>query len=170
MKTKKPVLMNRGHSDSMQTPTYALKPLLEYIPKHYTIWECAMGKGNLLFEFERLGYATIGTDITVGIDFLKPTPPIEFDCIVTNPPYNIKDKFIARCYEIGKPWALLMPLTALESKFRQELYSKYGLQIILMNKRINFETPSGQGSGSWFATAWFTNGFNLPNDIMYFKF
>ena len=62
-----------------------------------------------------------------------------------------------------------MPLTALESEKRQKLYRKYGIQLIIPNKRFNFETPAGKGGGSWFATAWFTWGLNLPKDLMFVK-
>jgi len=62
-----------------------------------------------------------------------------------------------------------LPLTALESEKRQKLFREYGLQLIIPNKRINFETPSKKGSGSWFATAWFTWGLNLPKDLMFVK-
>ena len=50
-----------------------------------------------------------------------------------------------------------------------KLYKKYGIQLIIPNKRINFETPSGKGSGSWFATAWFCFGLNLPKDLMFIE-
>lgn len=82
---------------------------------------------------------------------------------------SLKDKFLARCYELKKPFALLMPLTALEGKKRGELYRKYGIQLIIPNKRINFETPSGDGSGAWFQASWFTWGLNLPKDLMFVK-
>jgi len=160
--------LEQGHRNDFQTPPEALSPLLPYISKDWWIWEPACGKGNLTNELNRLDYQCIGSDILTGWDFLKDEMPA-YDCIITNPPYSIKHKFIARCYELGKPFALLMPLTALETEYRQSLYSKYGLQIILMPKRINFETPSGNGSGSWFATAWFTNWMKLPNDINYYQ-
>ena len=78
---------------------------------------------------------------------------------------SLKLEFLENCYEIGKPFALLRPLTALEGKKRGELYKKYGIQLIIPNKRINFITPSGKGSGSWFATSWFCWKLNLPKDL-----
>ena len=60
------------------------------------------------------GYNVIGSDITRGFDFLKNNMEQHFDMIITNPPYSLKDKFIEKCYEYGKPFALLLPLTALE--------------------------------------------------------
>ena len=152
-----------GSSDQFQTPPEGLNILLPFINKEWDIWECAWGKGNLYNQLKQEGYNVIGSD--EDFDFL--TNYKECDCIITNPPYSIKDKFIERCYELGKPFALLMPLTALEGKKRQKCYKEHGLQLIIPNKRINFETPSGNGTGSWFCTAWYTWGLNLPKDILF---
>jgi len=162
MKTKKPVLMNQGHSDEMMTPKVAINPLLPYLKKDWTIWECAWGKGSLANHLEEKGFKVIGEK---NFDFLKEKVATHFDCIVTNPPYSIKDKFLEECFKYEKPFALLMPLTALEGKKRGELYRKYGIQLIIPNKRINFITPSGKGSGAWFQVAWFTWGLNLPKEL-----
>ena len=42
-----------------------------------------------------------------------------------------------------------------------------GLQLIILDKRLHFETPNNAESHCWFASAWFTNGLNLPKDIMF---
>jgi len=98
--------------------------------------------------------------------FLKWVPE-EFDCIVTNPPYSLKNEFLERCYELKKPFALLLPLTALETRRRQRLFKEYGVEIVVLPKRINFETPSGRGSGSWFAVGWFTNWLNIGKQLVF---
>ena len=164
METKKPKLLMNGHSDEMQTPEVAIKPLLPYIKKDWIIWECAWGGGSLAKHFKQEGFKVIGSR---DIDFLKHKPTADFDCIITNPPYSLKEEFLEKCYELNKPFALLMPLTALEGKARGQLYRKYGIQLIIPNKRINFITPSGKGSGSWFQVAWFCWKLNLPKDLMF---
>jgi Zn finger protein HypA/HybF involved in hydrogenase expression len=170
-------------ADDFQTPPEALDYLLPYLKKDWIIWECASGKGYLAQYLKQKGFKVFISDIVdyaynVGdagippekyIDFLKDEPP-QFDCIVTNPPYSLKQQFLERCYQLGKPFALLLPLTALETQKRQRLYAKYGIEIILLPKRINFETPSGRGSGSWFAVAWFTNGFNIGRQLVFPSF
>jgi len=158
---KKLKIQSSGRSDNFQTPKEAIDILIPYINKNWTIWESAWGKGNLYKFLVEKGYKIVGSDKE--LDFL--TNYKECDCIITNPPYSIKDKFLARCYELNKPFALLMPLTALEGKKRGELYKKYGIQLIIPNKRINFVTPSGKGSGAWFQTAWFCYKFNLPKQL-----
>lgn len=159
--------LRQGSSDIFQTPPYALKPLLPYIPKDWVIWECAAGHGMLVDEFKRLGYNVIGTDILEGHDFLKRQPTEHWDCIITNPPYSLKQQFLQRCYDFGKPFALLLPLTTFETQKRQALFKRHGLEVVLFDKRINFVTPSGKGGGAWFATAWFTNGLGLPQQLNY---
>ena len=159
--------MKQGSPDDFQTPEIALDCLIPFLNKNWNIWECACGKGNLVRGFERKGFKVYGSDIISNetCDFLIWKPFQIFNCIVTNPPFSIKEKFLQRCYELGKPFALLLPLTALESERRQKLFRQYGIQLIIPNKRFNFETPSGKGGGSWFATAWFCGNMNLPKDL-----
>jgi len=160
--------LRAGSPDDFQTPAIAIDPLLKFIPRDKVIWEPACGKGNLVKEFERQGYKVIGTDVLYGQNFLNYEAK-GYDIIVTNPPYSIKEKFLSRCYELCMPFALLMPLTGLESEKRQKLYRKHGIQLIIPNKRINFETPSGKGNGSWFMTCWYTNGLRLERDLTFIK-
>lgn len=152
-----------GGADEFQTPALALEPLLVHIPSGI-VWEPACGKGNLVRLLESRGREVVATD--KDHDFLSGAVP-GFDVIVTNPPFTLKDAFLERCYDLGKPFALLMPITALEGMKRQALYRKNGLELVLMNRRVNFETPSGNGSSAWFATAWFTFGFNMGSQLTF---
>ena len=166
MKSKNQPPMKQGSSNDFQTPPEALKPLLPYLKKEWVIWECANGNGNLSTELIKQGFEVIATDIKVCcFNFLTEKPEVGWDCIITNPPFSLKQEFLERCYQLGTPFALLLPLTTFETKKRQKLFKKYGVQVIFFDKRINFETPSGNGSGSWFASAWFTYGLNLPKDL-----
>lgn len=152
------------YSNDFQTPPSAIRPLIPYLNRSWVIWECACGKGNLVRELEKSGFKVIGSDIIFGQDFLS-WQPNHFDCIITNPPYSLRYEFIKRCYELGKPWAMLMPFTTLEGR-RQELFKKYGIELLVLNKRVPFETPSGRGSGPWFPVAWFCWKI-LPRQIMF---
>lgn len=159
-------------SDNFQTPPWPVISLLNVIGSQLTdsvIWDPCMGEGLLIETLNDNSLTALGTDEITGTNFLIDESPYEFDAIITNPPYSKKDQFIQRCYELGKPFALLMPLTALEGKKRLPMYKENGMQLCLLPKRVNFKTPSGKGSGAWFATAWFTHGFNLPNDINYLE-
>ena len=158
--------MKQGSSNDFQTPPEAIWPLLPYIKKDWIVWEPACGEGNIVAELERNGITTIGTDILGEYDFLEYKEEC-FDCIITNPPYSLKQEFLQRCYALGKPFALLLPLTTFETKKRQDLFKHYGVQVLFFDKRINFKTPSGAGGGAWFSTAWFTWGLDMPNVLNY---
>lgn len=80
--------------------------------------------------------------------------------IVTNPPFSLKYSYYRRCYEIGRPFALLMQVDVFGAATAQRLWEKYGMGILLLDKRIDFKMPDKKwaGKGSHFATAWFTWG------------
>ena len=152
---------NKEKSDEYSTASYALLPLLEYLPKDKMIWECTDTSGSISSFLKGKGYKVVSTED----NFLLYNMP-KGDIIVTNPPYSLKTEFLQHSYELGIPFAFLLPITALEGYNRQELYRKYGISLILFNKRIQFRTNS---SGAWFATAWFTHGLNLPKDLNFFE-
>ncbi len=162
---KKLKIQMNGRSDQFQTPPEALNVLIPFLRlnKFKRIWECAWGKGNLARDLRRNGFDVKGNSKW---NFLE-RADMDYDCIVTNPPYSIKDKFLEKCYKLNLPFALLMPLTALEGKKRGGFYRKHGIQLIIPNKRINFITPSGKGSGAWFQVAWYCWKLNLPKDLMF---
>jgi len=157
---------NVKSADDFQTPKIGIEPLIKYLDKKWIIWECACGKGNLVTAFKEQGFKVIGSDISMGVNFLTQRPET-FDCIITNPPYSIKQQFLERCYFLGKPFALLLPLTTFETQKRQALFKKFGLEVIFLDRCINFQTPSGKGSGAWFATAWFTSGLNIGRQLTF---
>ena len=162
----KPAVMQRGHPDDFQTPPEALCPLYPHLQSRFVIWECAQGTGNLANALRGHGFAVVATDILNGHDFLH-WQPDNWDCIVTNPPYSLKHEFLERAYGLGKPFALLLPLTTFETKRRQFLFREFGVEVIFLPKRVNFETPSGEGTGAWFAVAWFTWGLNIGRQLTF---
>lgn len=168
--------LQQGSPDDFQTPPSALEPLFPYLKKEWRIWEPACGKGNLFNGLRDKGYGVIGTDIKHGVDFLFAPINEPYDCIITNPPFSIKQKFLERCYQLKKPFALLLPLTTFETKKRQTLFREYGLEVIFVPYRISFETPNhdermaeGKKSSSWFATAWFTHGLNIGKEMTFWS-
>lgn len=168
----KPPIKNTLVHD-FQTPPEAILPLLQFIDPNWVVWECASGNGNLVKAFEERGYQCKGTDIKSDLlfDFRYYIPDFEYNCIITNPPYNLKQDFLIRAYEIGKPFAFLLPLTTFDTGKRQELFNKYGVEVIFFDKRIHFETPNKvENSKSWFSTAWFTWGLNIGKELTFVKY
>lgn len=144
--------MKTEKNDEIYTPKEAIIPILKYLDKTKIYWECTdFGDSNIKKVLVENGFKVIATN-KEEFDFLKDDPSFKFDVIITNPPYSIKNKFIKRCYELNKPFLLLLPITALEGKERNRLYKENGLEIIVLNKRINFMKEK---KNVWFNTSWF---------------
>ncbi len=155
--------------DGPQTPAWALDYLTPFLSKTWLIWEPACGKGSLVNGLRVRGFRSFGSDILEGKDFLCEEPE-HWDCLVTNPPYSIKTDWIKRCYSLKKPFALLLPWTALETEKRQRLFRENGLEIIGIPERIHFELPGNPKKKTcWFATNWFTWGLKIGRDLTFMQ-
>jgi hypothetical protein len=152
--------------DELYTPSNAIIPLIKYIPKDKVIWECAEKQtedGNITKELRNNGYKVITTSIHNGYDFLKCDIPKDINCIITNPPFSLKNEFLERCYKLNLPFALLLPIQALDTKRRFNYYKKYGLDLLIFDKRISYIGSHGSPP---FASAWFTNKI-LPERLVF---
>jgi len=146
----------RDDIDDFQSPSEILEPLIPYIPKHWIVWEPCAGKGNLVRKLHREGYATMKSDILRGQDFLTWEPAFPYEAIVTNPPFSKKFEFLQRCYDLQKPFALLMSIAALDTVKRQSLYKQRGIELLVLPKQVDFRNLSGKIAR--FACAWFCHG------------
>ena len=167
MKPKENKGHNTGTYDECQTPPYALDPLIPYLDKMYRVWEPAAGELTLASELSMKGYEVVASDIKYreGDDFFLERH--YGATIVTNPPYSIKYDWLEHCYMIGNPFALLMPVEMLGTAKGQDLFERYGIEIIFMSPRVDFYMPhkGWKGGGAQFPTAWFTWKLNLPKEI-----
>lgn len=159
--------MQHPQNDEIYTRGYAVKPLIKYLPKNITIWECTdYGNSNITKELLNAGFKVISTK-KEDFNFLRDKPNFDFDMIITNPPYSIKDEFIEKCYEYGKPFCLLLPLTALEGIKRGNMFRKNGIEVLVFDKRCNFIYGNNK-KNNWFNTSWFCHKV-LPKQLMFEK-
>jgi hypothetical protein len=155
--------------DNCQTPGYALDPLLPFLDTGWSIWEPACGEGRLVRAFIDSGFFDVlATDISSGQDFFSAAPQDwEWDCIVTNPPFSLKYRWLERCYELGKPFALLLPVETLGAKTAQKLMQQHGFEIMLLDQRVDFRMPNkGWGGTSPFPVFWLTWQL-LPQTVVF---
>lgn len=154
--------------DACQTPPYAVAPLWEWLAPNWILWEPAAGEGLLVDFFRDGNFEVEASDILTGENFFEYAPR-HWDCIVTNPPFSLKYKWLARCYELDKPFALLLPVETIGAKTAQEMFRKYGLEIIFMDKRVDFKMPNKgwDGGGAQFPVAWFTWGLSIGRQMTF---
>lgn len=144
--------MQQEKNDELYTPDEAVLPILKYLDKDKIYWECTdFGESNITKILKENGFKVVHTNKNE-VNFLEDDVDFEFDVIITNPPYSLKNEFLKKCYEYQKPFMLLLPLTALEGKERGTLYRKYGVEVIVLDKRINFMKEK---KNVWFNTSWF---------------
>jgi hypothetical protein len=112
-------LWQQDSGEDFTTPLGAAKVLQENILWHGNkpvIWEpCdADGQSNITKVYKKMGHKVITSGLPK-VDFLRQRKPLKgAECIITNPPYSLKDDFLEQCFSLGLPFCLLLPLTALE--------------------------------------------------------
>ena len=131
-----------GNGDEYYTPKYVVEILLPYLKDKNikTIWcPCDTEDSWFVKIFKASGYNVISSHIQDNKDFLTYKPEEEFDAIITNPPFSIKNKIIDRCIELDKPFALLLSATVIQSASLVKLLEQVKqLNFILFDKRISY--------------------------------
>ena len=158
-------------SDEVYTPAYAVKPILKYIKQTDIIW-CPFDKEDSEYVkvIKKNGNKIIFShidDIGENHNFFEYEPSSQYDMIISNPPFSIKDNILKRIYELDKPYALLLPIPTLQGQKRFP-YMK-DCQALIFDKRINYymdiekkEIQKGVSFGSFYLCRKF-----LPRDLIF---
>ncbi len=140
MKKNTTYVYTAGSNDECYTPSYAVEPILKYIPKNAVIW-CPFDKKDS--EFVKQISKTnkvIHSHIHSDQDFLLYEPDEHWDIIISNPPFTNKRKFFERALNFNKPFALLMTLTCFNDKYPAWSFHEQqkDLELLKFDKRIEF--------------------------------
>jgi hypothetical protein len=144
-------------NDEYTTPVNVVEVLQNNITgmrkRGMVIWEPCdpQGDSNISRVLRKSGYRVIPTGLPEH-DFLQiKKPPKNVTCIITNPPYSQKDNFLEKCFSFGLPFCLLLPITALEGIRRGAMFQKWGIQVLVLNRRTQFI----KGKSVYFNVSWF---------------
>lgn len=156
------------------TPDYAVLPLVKYLQPFLgkTIW-CPFdtAESEYVKVLTAAGHKVIYShkdggqnfyDFDDGL-FAKPMP--DFDLIISNPPFHKKAKLVEKIVAMGKPFALLLPMTWLNDSAPFRLFSRGGVEIMLFDKRVRFKNCGNQPS---FGVGYYCRGI-LPEKIVWEK-
>ena len=125
-------------SDEYFTPRWAVDPIIKHIPSNVkTVW-CPFDyeDSEYVKALKEAGYKVLYSHIDNGENFFEYEPSETYDCIISNPPFSIKDDILKRLFELNKPYAVLFPIPTLQGQKRFP-YLK-DCQALIFDKRISF--------------------------------
>ena len=137
--------------DHIATPKYIVESIFDLIniKSFRSIW---FPFDNYDSEF-KLKADEIGLNYTAthkfdneGNDFFTTNPPKWCELMISNPPFSQQNKILERTFKLIdegliKSFALLLPLSTLETHFRAKLYEKYKdkISIVIFKHRVKFK-------------------------------
>jgi len=145
--------------DDYETPKDILKLLLPFIKDFKKIYDPFYCAGRVQKDWEELGKICYNEKL----DAFDREAPEDFDITISNIPFSIKEKCMKLFFDLKKPFIILMPLSAMGSKWINKYFDK--LQFIIPRKRLNFSKNGKMGAGAWFDTCFFCYGLNLEKNI-----
>jgi len=153
-------------NDEYYTPHEVWANIDRYLPKERVVWECFYSSDSRSAEHLRsLGCTVVYEDV----DFF--TNDIG-ECIVTNPPFSMKEKVVARLHALDKPFILLLPIHSVCTRFVRNLF-KNKLQLIIPQSRIHYERKDIKTGkidtlkNTSFYSIYVCYKMNLPTDIVW---
>ena len=163
----------RSTNDFYATPSYTLDVLTRQIKwKGVTSFlEPCKGDGSIYNPVSELipssdkilDYCEISEDI----DYLTFEPEIQYDLIITNPPFSAAESFLRKSIKESKCVCYLLRLNFLGSAKRKDLWKEVGSpnKLLVLSKRPSF---TGKGSDAT-EYAWFcwdkNNTLKIKNGI-----
>jgi hypothetical protein len=154
--------------DLYETPAVAVRALLgvEKLPRW--IWEPAAGHGAIVRVLRSAGHEVLASDIAdynepnhfAGHDFLAESElPDGVQAIVTNPPFQWAEQFVAHALDLCPLVIMLLRLAFMESERRRNILEGRGLaRIHCFRKRLPMMHRAewaGRKANSGMAFAWF---------------
>jgi len=168
-----------GGPDFYPTPRWATFALIENEPFKGDIWECACGDGAMSDVLAETGSNVASSDLydrgygEIGHDFLRTKR--RHGNIITNPPFNSAEGFVATAlHQAQHKFALLLRLAFLEGANRaRTIFHKHPpSRVWVFSERITFYPKGAQRAGSGTtAYAWFVWDKDCagPTELAWFK-
>jgi hypothetical protein len=166
----------RGN-DLYETPACAVEALLRVEKLRRFVWEPACGPGSIVQVLRRHGHEVFASDVIdygwghcVG-DFLYAGFGSGEEAIVTNPPYQLAEKFVRKALELSPLVIMLLRLAFLESRRRTDILEHSGLaRVHVFRKRLPMmhrHNWTGPRASSAMPFAWFVweRGYAGPTTI-----
>ena len=154
-------------NDEVFSPYYVVDHILKYLPIDKVIWTPFDLEWSAFYQrLKEKGYKVVRSHIRERQNFFYYEPD-EWDIIVSNPPFSEKDRVLRRLYSFNKPFAILLPLNALQGAARYEFF-RQGIQLLTFNTRVCYHDSKhlmSTANSCPFATAYFCRDL-VPKDLI----
>jgi hypothetical protein len=153
-------------ADLYETPPCATIALARAELLPLCVWEPAAGRGSIVNVLRGRSHRVVASDVIDygALDFVAdfmtvPKVPAGCGCILTNPPFQIVNKFIAHALDLSPRVIMLARLALLESVARTEILEYRNLaRIHIFRNRLPFMHRDGwlgPRASSSIAFAWY---------------
>lgn len=151
-----------SNNDELYTPKILVEPIIKYLKPKSTIW-CPFDTetSEFVITLKEKGFNVIYSHIILNQDFFEYEPKQEYDYIISNPPFTKKLKVLERLYQIGKPFAMILPLTMLNYQEVGNFFLDKELQLLIVDKKVSFNGNTASFNNSYFCYK------ILPKDLMF---
>ena len=152
-----------------ETPKYAWDEIITFIPRDKKIYEPFYLNGSSGNYLKSKGLDVIHEDA----DFYANAKDLEYDYILSNPPFQGCKKLFTFLKELNKPFVLLLPSVKIHTRYFAEFFKDEELQIIIPRRRIHFiKFTNGKAIENWkkgtpYDCQWFCWKMNLPKSVNY---
>jgi hypothetical protein len=146
--------------DDYETTSKSLECLIPYINENQVIYDPFYCNGLVVEEWKKLDRVCINEDKNA---FDKDCRE-EWNVLVSNIPFSMKKQCMELAFSYEKPFALLMPIDSLGSKWIKKYFDK--IQVIIPDGRWSFTKKGKPTAGCWFDTCWITYNLNLPEKMI----
>jgi hypothetical protein len=152
----------KGGTDEWYTPESAVMSIIKELPTGVVVW-CPFDKkeSNFVKVLRQCGYQVECSHIDNEDEDFFDYEPFEWDIIVSNPPYSVRNKILERVFSFKKPFALLMNTNGLfDSNIRWDLFSENDFSLFYLKGRVNYMKEYGkvEKSSPPFQSAYITSG------------
>lgn len=179
----------QAYSFKNKDECYTPKILVECIKPFFDRWICNTGIKKITKYFNETGemrsirvwlpFDTIDSEfyyffterypdinvivshLSTGQDFFTWQPEVDFDIVISNPPFSRKLDVFKRLNSFGKPWAMVMNTMSLNYMEIGNYFADNPIQLLIPDKRVSFN-----GNPSSFNSCYVCKDF-LPKDLMF---
>ena len=151
-----------NEKDEYYTPKILVEPILRYLKPNSTVW-CPFDTEDSEFVIclREAGHTVVYSHIWLGQDFFSYEPDVEYDYIISNPPFSKKLEVFKRLYDLGKPFAMICGLPILNYQEIGEFFVGKDLQLLIVDKKVSFD-----GNTASFNNSYFCHNI-LPKDLIF---